>query len=66
MTAAIEKKGEEKAKPEIEIARWFCFQARHRMVSNLKALDRHKDSEATSISNTVYEAGGYPFDLWGW
>ncbi|HQN09265.1 MAG TPA: acyl-CoA dehydrogenase family protein [Thermoanaerobaculia bacterium] len=66
VTAAIEKKGEEKAKPEIEIVRWFSFQARHRMVANLKALDKHKDAEATAISNVVYEAGGYPFDLWGW
>ncbi len=66
VTAAIEKKGEEKAKPEIEIARWFCFQARHRMVASLKALDKNRDAEATAISNAVYEAGGYPFDLWGW
>ena len=60
MTAAIEKKGEEKAKPEIEIARWFSFQARHRIVANLKALDKHKDAEATAISDAVYEAAATP------
>ncbi len=32
VTAAIEKKGEEKAAGEVEIARWFCNEARHRMV----------------------------------
>ena len=51
VTASIEKKGEEKARAEIEIARWFAFQARHRMVANLKALDRHRDAEATAISD---------------
>jgi acyl-CoA dehydrogenase family protein 9 len=65
VTAAIEKKGEEKSKPEIDIARWFSLQAKHRMVGNLKSLEDHRDAEATAISNAVYEAGGYPFDLWG-
>ena len=63
-TSAIEKKGDEKAAGEVEIARWFCNEARHRMVANLKALDRNRDAECTSISDHVYEAGGYPYDLW--
>ena len=64
MTASIAKKGEEKAAGEIEIARWFCTEARHRMVANLKSLDKNRDTECTSISDRVYEAGGYPYDLW--
>jgi acyl-CoA dehydrogenase family protein 9 len=64
VTASIAKKGEEKAAGEIEIARWFCSQARHRMVANLKGLDKNRDVECTSISDRVYEAGGYPYDLW--
>ncbi len=64
VTASIAKKGEEKAAGEVEIARWFCNEARHRMVGNLKALDKNRDADATSISNRVYEAGGYPYDLW--
>jgi acyl-CoA dehydrogenase family protein 9 len=64
VTASIAKKGEEKAAGEAEIARWFCHQARHRMVGNLKALDRNRDALTTSISDRAYEAGGYPYDLW--
>jgi len=64
VTASIARKGEEKAAGEIEIARWFCYQAKKRMVGNLKALEKNRDRECTSISDRVYEAGGYPYDLW--
>jgi acyl-CoA dehydrogenase family member 9 len=64
VTSSIAKKGEEKAAGEVEIARWFCHKARHRMVANLKALDKNRDADCTSISDRVYEAGGYPYDLW--
>jgi len=64
VTASIARKGEEKAAGEIQIARWFCHQARHRMVGNLKALERNRDADTTAISDRVYEAGGYPYDLW--
>jgi acyl-CoA dehydrogenase family member 9 len=64
VTASIEKKGEEKAAGEVEIARWYCNRARHRMVGNLKALEKNRDADCTSISDRVYAAGGYPYDLW--
>ncbi len=64
VTSSISKKGEEKAAGEVEIARWFCHEALHRMVGNLKALERNRDRLTTSISERVYEAGGYPYDLW--
>ena len=64
VTASIARKGEEKAAGEAEIARWFCNEAKHRMVGNLKALDKNRDAETTSVSDRVYEAGGYPYDLW--
>jgi len=64
VTSSIQKRGEEKAQAEIDVTRWFCFQAKHRMVGNLKALEKNRDTEATAISNAVYAAGGYPFDLW--
>jgi acyl-CoA dehydrogenase family member 9 len=64
VTAAIAKKGEEKAAGEIEIARWFCYEAKKRMVGNLKGLEKNRDRDSTSISNRVYEFGGYPYDLW--
>ncbi len=63
-TATIAKKGEEKAAGEIAIARWFCHHAHHRMVGNLKALERNRDADTTAISDRVYEALEYPYDLW--
>jgi acyl-CoA dehydrogenase family protein 9 len=64
VTASIEKRGEEQAAGEIAIARWFCNEARHRMVGNLKALDKNRDADTTAISDAVYEALDYPYDLW--
>jgi acyl-CoA dehydrogenase family member 9 len=64
VTSAIEKKGEEKAAGEIELARWYCYQSKHKIVGALKALEKNRDRETTSISDRVYEAGGYPYDLW--
>ncbi len=64
VTSSIAKKGEEAAAGEIEIARWFCFHAKHRMVGNLKALEKNRDRETSAIADRVYEAGGYPYDLW--
>jgi hypothetical protein len=34
------------------------------MVGNLKALDRNRDADTTAISDAVYEALDYPYDLW--
>lgn len=64
VTSSIQKRGEEKAKGEVEMARWFCSHAKHRMVGNLKALEKNQDRRTTVISDLVYEAGGYPYDLW--
>ncbi len=64
VTASIQKNGEEKAAGEIEIVRWYAQAAKRRMVSNLKSLERNRDGLTNSISNRVYEGGGYPFDLW--
>jgi acyl-CoA dehydrogenase family protein 9 len=64
VTSTIAKKGEEKAAGEVEMARWFCHEAKHRMVGNLKALERNRDGLTTAISDRVYEAGGYPYDVW--
>jgi acyl-CoA dehydrogenase family protein 9 len=64
VTASIAKKGEEKAKGEVMIARWFCNEARHRMVGNLKSLEKNRDADTTAIADLAYEAGGHPYDLW--
>jgi acyl-CoA dehydrogenase family protein 9 len=64
VTKAIETKGDEKVRGEVNIARFFCHQSRRRIISNIKSLEKNKDVEASAIANEVYEFGGYPFDLW--
>jgi acyl-CoA dehydrogenase family member 9 len=64
VTASIGAKGAEKAMGEVALVRWFCSESRHRIVGKLKALDSNRDRDTTAISDTVYEAGGYPYDLW--
>jgi acyl-CoA dehydrogenase family protein 9 len=63
-TAAAARSGEEKAADELRVARAFVHNARHRIVGNLKKIDRNRDAEATAISNRAYEKLAYGFDLW--
>lgn len=64
VTASIGKKGEEATAAEASVARWFLNEARHRIVANMKALEKNRDRDATAVSDAVYEALGYPFELW--
>jgi len=63
-TAAIAGSGAEKAADEIRLAKTFIRRARHRMVGNLKEMERSPDAELTAISETAYRHGGYAFSYW--
>jgi hypothetical protein len=63
-TAAIARNGAEKAADEIRLAKTFIREARHRIVGNLKEMDRSPDAELTAISETAYRHGGYAFSYW--
>ena len=63
-TAAIARKGAEKAADEVRLAKTFIRQARHRIVGNFKEMDRSPDADLTAISETAYAAGGYAFSWW--
>lgn len=64
-TSSLHERGEEKTRGEVDTVRWFWGEAKHRVVANLKALEKNRDRETTAVSDRVYAAGGYPFDLWG-
>jgi acyl-CoA dehydrogenase family protein 9 len=71
VTAAIAEKGPGKAAEEIRIARAFIRESRHRIVGNLKEIDKNlkepeagRDADLTAISDTVYQASGYAFSYW--
>jgi len=64
VTATIAERGAGKAAEEIRIARTFVRQARHRIVGNLKEMDRNHDEDLTAISESAYGAAGYPHSYW--
>ena len=63
-TAAVTRRGEEKAAPELRLAKAFLADAKYRIVANLKRLDRNHDPDQTAISDAAYEKLGYGYDLW--
>ncbi len=60
---AIEKKGEDGARREIELTTAFCGHAAERIAQNVKAFERNDDELLKSIAGRTYADGGYPFDL---
>ncbi len=62
-TRAIERKGEEGARREIELTTAFGTQAQERMAQNLRALERNDDELFKGIATRTYGDGGYPFDV---
>ena len=63
-TFSIEAKGVEKSADEVRLARVFIRGARHRIVGQLKDMDRNLDPDVTAISETAYGALGYAFPYW--
>ncbi len=63
-TSSIEAKGAEKSAEEIRLARIFIRGARHRVVGQLKDMDRNLDPDVTAVSETAYGALGYAFPYW--
>lgn len=62
-TRAIERKGEEGARREIELTTAFGAQAQERMGLNLRAFERNDDELFKGIATRTYGDGGYPFDV---
>ncbi|MDQ2869336.1 MAG: acyl-CoA dehydrogenase family protein [Acidobacteriota bacterium] len=63
-TSSIEAKGAEKSAEEVRLARIFIRGARHRVVGQLKDMDRNLDPDVTAVSETAYGALGYAFPYW--
>jgi len=63
-TAAIGRRGSEKAAEEVRLAKAFVQGAKYRMVGHLKEMDKNRDAELTAASETAYAAPGYAFDYW--
>ncbi|GAC1351266.1 MAG: acyl-CoA dehydrogenase family protein [Polyangiales bacterium] len=62
-TKAIEKKGEEGARREIELTTSFGQLAADRMAANVRAFDKNDDELLKGIASRAYQDGAYPFDV---
>ncbi len=61
-TAAIEQKGVEAARREIDLAAGFAQLAARRLEDRLTNMEREEDELLKQIASTAYESGASPFD----
>ncbi|MGH7295591.1 MAG: acyl-CoA dehydrogenase family protein, partial [Polyangiaceae bacterium] len=62
-TRAIEQRGEEGARREIDLTSIFVAAAERRMAQQVAAVDRNDDELRKAVASKTYVDGGYPFDL---
>ena len=62
-TKAIEKKGEEGARREIELTTAYGTQAQERMAAIVRSFDKNDDELLKGIAARSYQDGSYPFDV---
>jgi acyl-CoA dehydrogenase family protein 9 len=62
-TRAIEKRGEEGARREIDLTSIFVSAAEHRMAAAVAAFDKNDDELRKAVASKTYVDGGYPFDV---
>ena len=62
-TRAIEARGEEAARRELELCQGFAVLAEKRLSDRLGEMERDADELLKSIASRAYEDGGYPLDV---
>lgn len=62
-TKAIEKKGEEGARREIELTTAYGTRAQERLASIVRGFDKNDDELLKGIAARAYQDGSYPFDV---
>jgi len=62
-TRAIEKRGEEGARREIDLTSIFVAAAERRLEQIVKAVDKNDDELRKAVASKTYVDGGYPFDV---
>ncbi|MDB4944337.1 MAG: Acyl-CoA dehydrogenase [Labilithrix sp.] len=60
---AIERRGEEGSRREIDLASVFATSAKRRMAENVAAMDENDDELRKSIAQRTCTDGGYPLDI---
>jgi acyl-CoA dehydrogenase family protein 9 len=62
-TRAIERRGEEGARREIDLTTMFATTAEGRMSAIVRSFDRNDDELRKSVASRAYADEGYPFDV---
>ena len=62
-TLAIEQRGEDGARRDIDLTTMFATAAQGRIASNLARLENNDDELRKEIAARTYTDGGYPFDV---
>jgi len=62
-TRAIERKGEEGARREVELTAAFAHAAERRLQANVAAFDANDDELLKGIAAQAFQDGAYPFDV---
>jgi acyl-CoA dehydrogenase family protein 9 len=62
-TRAIEKRGEEGARREIDLLTIFVNAAERRLSANVAATDKNDDELRKAVADKTYVDGGYPMDI---
>jgi acyl-CoA dehydrogenase family protein 9 len=62
-TRAIERRGEEGARREIEFTNIFVAAAERRLAQTVAAIDKNDDELRKAVASRTYADGGYPFDV---
>jgi acyl-CoA dehydrogenase family protein 9 len=62
-TKAIQKRGEEGARREIDLTTIFVSSAEQRLEANTRAFDKNDDELRKGVASKAYTDGGYPFDI---
>lgn len=62
-TRAIERRGEEGARREIDLTTMFAAAAERRMSDIVRSFERNDDELRKVIAGRAYTDGGYPFDI---
>ncbi|MEO8796899.1 MAG: acyl-CoA dehydrogenase family protein, partial [Polyangiaceae bacterium] len=62
-TKAIEKRGEEGARREIDLTTLFVAAAEKRLIDNVAMFEKNDDELRKAVADKAYVDGGYPFDI---
>jgi acyl-CoA dehydrogenase family protein 9 len=62
-TRAIERRGEEGARREIDLTSIFVAAAERRLAQQVAAVDKNDDELRKAVASKTYVDGGYPFDI---